>query len=112
MESNMSAKALSHADGSEIQIIERRRKERRQAEGEVVLFSSLPTSTEIRGCLLDVSYSGFRAVHQDKTLCPGGQFNFRHAFAQGSAQLIWNRIVGDQVESNFQILRKTRRRPN
>jgi hypothetical protein len=108
----MSAKAPLRADGSGTQIIERRKKERRQTEGEVLLFSGLPTPTEIRGRLADVSHSGFRAVHKDKTLCPGGQFNFRHAFAEGLAQLIWNRIVGDHVESGFRILRKARRRSN
>ncbi len=108
----MSAKVLLHAEQGRTQMIERRKKERRPAEGEVVLFSGLPTPVEIRGHLADVSHGGFRAIHKDKTICPGGLFNFRHAFAEGSAQLIWTRIVGDHVESGFRILRKTGRRSN
>ena len=100
----MPAKTSWRAECSEAAAPERRRKERRTAEGEVVLFFEDPVPVEIGGRLMDLNTTGFRASHQHAALRGGQVVSFQHSFAQGFAQVVWNRIVGNLVESGFQIL--------
>lgn len=99
----MRAKPSRRAERVELQVMERRQKERKPAEGEVVFFLHDP-DMEIHGSLLDVSTDGFRAAHQHTALCTGQQVTFHHAFTEGSAEVVWNRVLGDRVESGFLIL--------
>ncbi len=103
----MRAKTSWRAKCPDAAVLERRRKERQAAEGEVVLFLEDPKPVWIRGRLVDVNATGFRAGHQYTTLRAGQLVTFRHAFAQGLARVVWNRVIGNLVESGFQILRTT-----
>ncbi len=99
----MRAKSSRRAERVELQVMERRQDERKPAEGQVVFFLHNP-DIEIRGSLLDVSPDGFRAAHQHTALCAGQQVTFHHAFADGLAEVVWNRVLGDRAESGFLIL--------
>ena len=83
---------------------ERRRGERYPADGEVVLILRDPGTIEIRGRLADISPEGFRASHRHVALCTGQLVSFHHEFADGLAKVVWNRVLGDRVESGFFIL--------
>ena len=83
---------------------EQRREVRRPASGSVRLNFSNPEATEIRGTLLDVSANGFRMLHECTSLNAGQIVRFAHAEATGEAQIVWNRILPDRVESGFLIV--------
>ena len=100
----MQAKEPRSANFSEAQAQERRKKLRRHAEGGVCLSIRDSDSPEIRGLLVDVSASGFRAAHSFKQLCPGQEVAFRHEAGGGVARVVWTRILGQTVESGFFIL--------
>lgn len=57
--------------------------------------------------LVDVSPSGFRARHGCTALSAGQEVRFRHAWAAGVAVVVWNRILGDNVESGFLIVSRS-----
>ncbi len=103
----MPAKTSWRAECRVATVLERRGKERQAAEGEVVLFFEDPEPVEIGGRLIDLNTTGFRASHQYTALRGGQVVSFHHSFAQGFAQVVWNRIVGNLVESGFQILSTT-----
>jgi len=84
--------------------LERRREPRFPARGPVRLRPEGLMSTAIKGRLLDLARSGFRARHACHTLFSGQVVEFRHARAQGRARVVWTRIIGDQIESGFFIL--------
>jgi hypothetical protein len=86
------------------QALDRREKERRTVEGEVVLFVEDPEPLEIHGQLVDVSASGFRVAHDHAALCAGQEVTFRHAFGAGSAEVVWTLVVGHCVETSFRNL--------
>jgi hypothetical protein len=58
----------------------------------------------ISALLLDVSSSGFRAIHQSCFLKSGLEVLFQHKFASGRAVVMWSRILPQVVESGFLIL--------
>ncbi len=103
----MSAKASQRAERPRQQLLERRTKARQAAGGEVVFFFADPDAVEVHGTLLDVSLDGFRAAHPNTALRAGQEVAFRHPLARGSAQVIWNRVLGDRVETGFRVLEKT-----
>jgi hypothetical protein len=81
--------------------VERRREERRAASGQVQFQTD---ALRFTGRLADVSASGFRAIHRNSGLCAGQYVRFRHGYAEGVAQVVWNRVMNDSVESGFLIL--------
>lgn len=83
---------------------ERRREARESADAELTLVIDDPLPAEVRGRLVDVSRSGFRARHTYLRLAPGQQVQFRSALSQGVARVMWNRIVNDRVETGFLLL--------
>lgn len=83
---------------------EKRKHKRYPAKGEVWLAVEGDAPAEFSGRLLDLSVDGFRVSHCLTQLCPGQQVRFRHARGQGQALVVWNRILGPQVESGFRIL--------
>lgn len=84
---------------------EERRREIRKASGEgLILIAGHPVVREIHARLMDVSQRGFRASHSDPLLEPGQTVRFRYATLEGDARVIWNRIVGQQVETGFLLL--------
>jgi hypothetical protein len=87
---------------------DRRTEPRHDADGEVVLTVSQPVEQEFRGRLVDVSESGFRAVHSCVTLSPGDVVAFTHQLASGEARVIWRRLhpkQPDQSECGFYVQR-------
>lgn len=89
-----------------LDVTERRRKPRRTADGAVVFHLAPTASLEVHGQLLDMSSSGFRAVHKCRELCPGQEVVFHHSAARGVASVVWTRITGERVESGFLILQQ------
>jgi hypothetical protein len=88
--------------------IDRRRHPRLPAAGPVVLRRVEHGPEEVKGKLLDVSESGFRAAHGCATLRSGEEVAFDYGQAKGWARVVWNRIQSDgrsdAVESGFLIL--------
>jgi hypothetical protein len=70
----------------------------------VRLVFSDPAPQEVRGELVDVSDSGFRAWHKCAILRLGQEVDFAHPNAHGRARVMWNRILPDHVESGFVVL--------
>lgn len=83
--------------------VEQRREIRFPANGEVRLWVD-ESQREIEGRLVDVSTAGFRAAHAFPSLSAGQVVRFRHLKAGGSARVIWNRILGQKVETGFLVL--------
>jgi len=88
---------------------EQRREPRSAAAGEVRFsFSELGPglgTREVRGRLMDVSNSGFRAQHDCSALTAGQIVQFRLIpRTRGQARVVWTRIVDGCVESGFVIL--------
>ncbi len=92
------------AERAVAQTLDRRRKDRHETCGEVVLNLAQPEPVEISAELVDLSPDGFRATHQYKALCTGQQVRFRHTQAEGAAEVAWNRVLKDRVETGFLIL--------
>jgi len=86
--------------------VEQRIEERKPAQGEIWFVLDGPGALEIRGRLLDSSKSGFRASHSQMTLSAGQRVHFCHSSGQGSAVVIWNRILAWHVETGFFITDK------
>ena len=82
---------------------DRRRSIRQPANGEVVLVPAA-SGTEFRGTLRDVSAAGFRAAHSFTQLQSGQELLFWYEGLQGSARVVWSRIIGAEVESGFLVL--------
>jgi hypothetical protein len=83
---------------------ERRKEPREDADAELTLVVDDPLPAEVRGRLVDVSRSGFRARHAYPRFEPGQRVRFRSAASQGLARVIWNRILNDRVETGFLLL--------
>ena len=83
---------------------ERRSEPRRPVAGEVLFFVDDSESSRVAGTLLDVSESGFRAVHRHLTLSTGTVVRFEHTFKAGRAKVVWNRVLGGEIQSGFSIL--------
>ena len=88
-----------HSMGSD-----RRTAPRHAAEGEVNLRPDGLMSTAVRGQMLDVASSGFRARHDSPALMSGQIVEFAFNGAEGRARVVWTRISGGHVESGFLIL--------
>jgi hypothetical protein len=83
--------------------IERRRTFRYPCEGEVLLCSPDEPRLEIRGVLSDVSAEGFRATHHGVGLSAGQRVQFRHAFDEGTATVMWTQVLGHKAQSGFLV---------
>ena len=82
--------------------LDRRRHERRDAAGEILLF--LDRGIEVPAQLRDESDSGFRAVHHYILLESGQEVGYRTSHGEGKARVAWCRIGGNECESGFYIL--------
>ena len=54
--------------------------------------------------LADTSPSGFCACHHYGALRAGQRVRFHHEQAEGVAMVIWNRVLGHDVQSGFLIV--------
>jgi hypothetical protein len=84
---------------------ERRAEERKSTEGPLKFSFDDPAHQEVTGRLVDYSKSGFRAVHTYPALHAGQVVQFEHVIAVGKAQVMWNRIADNSVETGFLILK-------
>ena len=84
---------------------DQRREPREKVEGPVDLYwEDGDAPVVLRGELVDVSRSGFRASHSGGGLMKGQQVKFRHDHAGGRAVVVWNRIVGGVTETGFLVV--------
>jgi len=83
---------------------ERRRSSRSLCAGEVLLFSGDDKGLPIRGVLCDISEQGFRATHDGLQLSAGQLVRFKRARIEGTAALIWTRVLGSKAESGFLVI--------
>jgi len=83
---------------------ERRQEKRITARGEVSVWLDDPEEPMVRGRLLDVSPHGFRLSHQSKRIIPGCQVRLTHLSGEVTARALWNRVIGDQIETGFLVL--------
>lgn len=88
-----------------ISVSEKRREERRPAEGGVRVRFADPQAIEIQGRLMDVSTSGFRMAHDYTPLTAGQVVQFSHVEASGEARAVWTRITAESVETGFFVVR-------
>lgn len=84
--------------------LEQRREARRSATGRVRIKFSDPQLHEVAGKLVDVSAGGFRMKHECSFLQSGQIVEFRHVEASGKAQVVWNRILAEGVETGFLVI--------
>jgi hypothetical protein len=54
--------------------------------------------------LMDVSTSGFRAVHHSSSLSSGLEVRFTHDLGHGRARVMWSLTLSDTVESGFLLV--------
>lgn len=54
---------------------------------------------------MDVSPSGFRITHGYTSLAAGQIVEFSHMESSGTARVMWNRILGERVETGFLIVK-------
>ena len=87
-------------------ISERRRHIRQGVSGEVKIQLRLPKPMEIHARLVDVSSSGFRALHMYPALSAGQEVEFHLDNSDGTAIVAWNRIFEEHVETGFFIIEK------
>jgi hypothetical protein len=84
---------------------EKRGEQRISATGTVALNAADPALPRaLAGELVDISSGGFRARHSCPAFYSGLEVQFSHDLAQGRALVVWNRILGAEVESGFVIL--------
>lgn len=83
---------------------ERRTHPRSAATGKVWLCWYAPRWTEVEAYLKDVSAGGFRASHNAWDLEVGQEVEFRHAYAEGRARVVWTRVLAGTAESGFMHL--------
>ncbi len=85
---------------------ERRSETRQDASGEIKIQVRLPKLLEIHARLVDISASGFRAMHMYPALSAGQKVEFRQDGNEGTALVVWNRIFEEHVETGFFILQE------
>jgi len=88
-----------------LQIGEKRRETRREADGAAHVRFADPYLCEIEGRLIDISDSGFRMSHACVSLAAGQVVEFSHSEAAGQARVMWNRVIGGRVESGFLVVK-------
>ena len=85
-------------------LLERRKETRRRAQGVVQLCFEDPAPQVISAELMDVSASGFRAVHHCSSLSSGLEVRFTHDLGHGRARVVWTLTLPGVVQSGFLIV--------
>ena len=83
---------------------EQRKEPRRRASGPIQICFQNPEPVEFEGSLIDLSPTGFRAIHECGSLPSGAAVEFRHSASSGEARVMWNRYEGDHIESGFLLI--------
>lgn len=87
---------------------ERRVEARLPAEGRVTLRLPGIVPTHLLGHLADTTSTGFRASHGARNLVTGQIVEFDFEGGHGRARVAWTRILGEEVESGFLILTRSK----
>ena len=87
-------------------LAERRRETRHDKSEDIKILVRLPKVLEINGRLVDLSSSGFRAVHMYSELSAGQKIEFKWEGNEGTALVVWNCIFEKHVETGFFIVRE------
>ncbi len=85
--------------------VERRHNRRLPETGSVRLCLAGPLGEPFIGTLVDSSSNGFRSRHDCPFLTSGQLVYFKFGRRKGTARVVWTRIMGNQVESGFTILK-------
>lgn len=91
---------------------DRRSESRTEFVGSVVLRVDEPFEQVFTGELLDVSNSGFRAVHGRQDLSPSQLVHFRHAWGAGKARMMWKSMHAecpDKIATGFLVVEHAER---
>ena len=83
---------------------DRRFEKRHDAAKDIKIRVLLPNLVEIRGRVVDISPSGFRAEHKYSALSAGQKVEYELEGNEGSALVVWNRIFEEHVETGFFLL--------
>ena len=92
---------------------ELRREDRISADGHARMVLDQDGKIAVDGRLIDVSPSGFRALHECAALLPGKVVRFQYftpdeprsiRSRSGWARVIWTRTEGRQMESGFFVV--------
>ena len=84
--------------------MERRKEQRSPISGPVEITFEDPAPVTVRAELLEVSTRGFRAAHNERSLAPGLEVNYRTATASGRARVIWTHVLEGRCVSGFLLL--------
>lgn len=84
---------------------ERRMEPRQPVSGEVRLRQTGLITPPFIGRLVDMSATGFRARHSCLTLGCGSRVDYEFERDSGMACAVWTRIVGEEAETGFRIIR-------
>jgi hypothetical protein len=84
---------------------ERRREPRQVASGTIRLTTKSDEPLFFQGELVNVSESGFSVRHHQTRLHAGLEVHYVHSQGQGSARVMWTRILRERVESGFVLTR-------
>jgi hypothetical protein len=83
---------------------ERRGAPRVPATGRIQLSFEDPDPTVVEGELVESSATGFRVVHDSKSVSPGVEVEYRHKGTNGQARVIWTHVLNERRVSGFLIL--------
>ena len=87
---------------------DRRAQPRQPAQGDIRLCQAGAIATPFMGRLVDLSPHGFRTRHSCLTLASGDRVDFEFQGRSGAARAMWTRIVDNEAETGFNILREAR----
>jgi hypothetical protein len=88
----------------------RRRTPRHSGGGGIeIVFGDLAAEA-IRAQLLDFSAMGFRITHHCPYLKTGEEVLFRRAGEEGTARVMWNRVLAQRVETGLLVLERGARK--
>jgi len=93
-----------------VSVLDQRQEERRPTDGSICLILDRDGADAVIGRLVDVSPSGFRAVHRSQELSPGRVIRFHYedratgGKRSGWARVVWSRVQEPLVESGCYIV--------
>ncbi len=95
---------MNQESAGQFQLVLDRRSEPREPAHGNVLFTLEDGTSEFGGLLLDVSSQGFRIEHDRQDIRSGQIVVTTLTRRTLRARVMWNRVVGDRVESGLRWL--------
>jgi hypothetical protein len=102
--------ALEDGAAGAASVLDQRKEERYSTTGSVRLILDQDGGEAVEGRLVDVSTSGFRAMHGSQELNPGRVIRFDYEASEfgmrksGWARVIWSRVQNEMVESGCYVV--------